>query len=826
MRGRAAILAVWLLGLALALLVVVRAHYIADLSGFLPARPTPMQQLLVEQLREGAGARTVMIALEGGTATARAAVSRSMAATLRAEPAFESIANGDSAESEADRRFVFEHRYLLSPAIDVGHFSVPGLHQALAETTDALASPGGEWLKDLVPHDPTGETLAIIDRLAGERAPHVRDGAWVSADGARALMIAQIAAPGSDLDAASTALAAIRAAFAAAARAPESGSARSDAGTASAGAASAGAARPSVASPSAASAGVRLLLSGPPVFAVASRTQIEQAAVRLSIAGSVLVLGVLLSVYRSLGALLLGLAPVASGALVGIAAVALTFGVVHGTTLGFGSTLIGESVDYSIYFFIGASALTASLWRTQLWPTVRLGMLVSVCGFASLVPAGFPGLAQLGVYSIGGLLTAAGVTRFVLPVLRPRQLALRDLTPLGTRCARLLGRTRRSRGRVQGCAVLLGAAAILILVLERQRLWSHELSSLSPIPPSAQQLDARLRADLGAADVAQLIVVHGSSLESVLREAERTAEALAPLIQAHLVGGVDNPANFLPSRQTQLARRASLPDAATLRQRLRTAGAGLALDTEQLEPFVRDVDAARGAALLAPESLRGTSIEAGFEALVLEAPDHWTALLPLHAADPLHPAIDTPQVRAVLAQLPPALPGSEAHVLDLKAESDALYENYLRAALRGAAGGLCAIVLLIVLARRSLQDALRVLAPLLLAVLTVAASLALAGVQLTLMHLVGLLLIVAVGSNYALFFTDALEGPAPLTLASLIVANVSTVLGFGLLMLSHVPVLTALGATVAPGTLLALLLSALLLDRRSAGPEPREAHDA
>ena len=60
----------------------------------------------------------------------------------------------------------------------------------------------------------------------------------------------------------------------------------------------------------------------------------------------------LLAVYRSLPALLLGLLPVATGALVGVAAVALGFGAVHGITLGFGITLIGESVDYSIYFFI------------------------------------------------------------------------------------------------------------------------------------------------------------------------------------------------------------------------------------------------------------------------------------------------------------------------------------------------------------------------------------------------------------------------------------------------------------------------------------------
>jgi len=96
--------------------------------------------------------------------------------------------------------------------------------------------------------------------------------------------------------------------------------------------------------------------------------------------------------------------------------------------------------------------------------------------------------------------------------------------------------------------------------------------------------------------------------------------------------------------------------------------------------------------------------------------------------------------------------------------------------------------------------------------LLVMAGLALAGAQLTLLHLVGMLLIVAVGSNYALFFDRAEDNPAndPRTLASLLLANVATVIGFGILGLSPVPVLKAIGVTVGPGAVLTLLLSAML----------------
>jgi predicted exporter len=106
-----------------------------------------------------------------------------------------------------------------------------------------------------------------------------------------------------------------------------------------------------------------------------------------------------------------------------------------------------------------------------------------------------------------------------------------------------------------------------------------------------------------------------------------------------------------------------------------------------------------------------------------------------------------------------------------------------------------------------------------LAVLMVAAGLCLCGVQFTLLHLVGMLLIVAVGSNYALFFDRQAHAEEPqtgsLTLASLLVADASTVVGFGLLSFSQVPVLVTLGTTVAPGTFLALVTAALLSTRHA-----------
>ena len=62
----------WLALVLLAAVIAARASYIADLSAFLPARPTPAQRLLVDQLRAGPASRLILIALQGGDAATRA----------------------------------------------------------------------------------------------------------------------------------------------------------------------------------------------------------------------------------------------------------------------------------------------------------------------------------------------------------------------------------------------------------------------------------------------------------------------------------------------------------------------------------------------------------------------------------------------------------------------------------------------------------------------------------------------------------------------------------------------------------------------------------
>lgn len=770
-------LGLWLAALSVCVAVITQTRFVADLSAFMPKMPNQRQQLLVEQLRDGVIARLIMIGIEGGNPAERARLSGELAGKLRANPSFVGIQNGDAATQERDRVYFFNNRYLLSPAITEERFTTAGLRQSIGDSLDAMAGNAGLVLKRLLPRDPTGETLQLLGQFTGNSQPNSVNGVWASRDEKRALLLAQTRIDGSDTEAQAQAIESIRQSF------------QQIAGR---------------------SADSRLVMSGTSVFSVSARSTIESEVSRLAAMSTLFVVTLLLLVYRSVLLLVLGLLPVASGALVGIAAVSLGFGHVHGLTLGFGTTLIGEAVDYSIYLFVQRAG---GQNPDTFWRTIRLGVLTSTAGFFALLFSGFPGLSQLGLYSISGLIAAALVTRYVLPSLMPKDIALRDLTHIGV----VLDRLVRSATRVRWLIAVVLIAASGGIFFHSGDIWNRQLSALSPISQADMKLDTELRSDLGATDMRYMATFTAADEESALQGAERTGAALQSLVKEKVIGGFNSPAVALPSLALQRARQAAIPEDQQARIHLKDALTGLPIKPDRLEGFLTDLQASRARQPIVRAELSGTSAALLVDSLLVKRDKDYLVLMPLRATGegPTGDLIDLGKVTATLTAK--GLPN--VTVIDILEETTAVFDSYLKEALVLSGLGCLAIVVLLLIALRSVPRTLRVVTPLACAVLCVVAVLLAFGVQLTILHLVGLLLVVAVGSNYAIFFDvgaqpcDAADRRQ--TLTSLVVANLTTVGSFGLLGLSKVPVLAAIGTTVGPGAFLALVFSAVLAGSHS-----------
>lgn len=743
-----------------------------DLRKFMPAAETPAQKLLIDELGEGPGSRLLLVALSHADPATLAAQSTALHAQLATQPAlFKLVANGGEAGLEAIPAHLRPYRYLLSSTLDTQAFDRDFFDAELAQRVQDLGSPAAALIEPLLPSDPTLETLKLAEAWQPANAPRRLHGVWFDRPGREALLAIQTQAAGFDPKGQQAAVDAIRAAF-------EQASGDS---------------------------GSRLTVSGPGAFSVEVGGRTAREAGWIGTADSLIFVLLLWLAYRSWKAPLLGGLPLASGGLAGLAMVTLLFDGVHGITIAFGFTLIGVAQDYPIHLFSHQRA-GLSPWASAraLWPTLGTGVASTCIAYFTFLVSGVDGLKQLAVFTVAGLGVAALATRFVLPGLidpAPRDAA--DSMRLA-RLWRAVARWPRINAPVYA---LLAGVAFAVAWWAPGAFWQNDLARLTPVAPSLLARDAQLRGELGAPDVRYVIALEKPDAEAALQALESLQPELDALRASGALAGFDSAARYLPSQATQRARQQHLPDDKALRRAFDGAVAASPFERDAFAGFLDDVRAARTARALQPGDLDGTPLAASVAGLLLQRADHATALVSLSGLQ------DPAAVARVAAR-------HGAQLLDLKQASESLVAAYRGRVLWALALASLLLVATVWLALRQPRRVLRVIAPMALTTLLILAVLRGMGVELNLFHLVALILAAGLGLDYALFFDHAGNdrGEQLRTLHAVIVCSLTTLLVFSLLALSTIPVLRAIGSTVALGVLCNFLLALLVTRDNTADP--------
>ncbi|GAC1336745.1 MAG: MMPL family transporter [Acetobacteraceae bacterium] len=745
-----------LLALAAAILILLavlsRISVRTDMVEFLPAGQTAAARLVMDEARAGTATGLILVGLEGADPAELARISKAMAAALPATGLFQLVAGGEAALPPDALEQLFARRYLLAPA----EFGVDALRAGMEGVLRQLRSSAAPLATQFGLADPPGAFLTLIRGWAGSSTVRSVDGAWFAAGHDRALLLARTRAGGMDVPAQETATGAIAAAFAAARPGP-----------------------------------ARLLVAGPAVFARDAARAIHADVQRISILSTLLIAALLWWRFRSPLVIAAIAAPVVLSVAVAAAAVQLGFGSVHGVALGFGATMLGVSVDYPV-LMIGhrKRGEPAAATRARIGPAFILAVITATLGLGAMLFSGFPGLAQLGVFSAVGLATCALATWFGLPLL----IVAANLAPVAAGDPAWLPRLERvRRWRWLGLVPVLAAAAYFAAIGGPH--WEGDLANLSPVPAASRALDQALRAELGAPDAGQILLLRGPDAETVLQRQEALLPMLDRLRTEGVLAGADAAATLLPSQATQRARVAALPDPATLAARIEQARAGLPFRPEAFRGFAEAVAATRNLAPLRPEDLADTPVGARLDPLLTRRGAAWQGPIVLHGVT------DAARLAAALG------PGTaDVTYIDMRGELGAILAGYTARAWRWL--GCCGVLVVLVLGaglRRPGMTA-RVLGAVLAAMLVTAALLTGAGVRLSLIHLVALQLVAGVGLDYALFFArrqlDAEERAR--TLRTLVTCNAMTLLTFGLLSVCDTPVLRDIGVTVAVGAVLAM----------------------
>lgn len=758
--------------LAVAVYTVHTLKLSTDLRSFMPPAQTPDQKLLMEQIGEGPGSRLLLLAISGDGEEQLAELSRQFSAALRQDAHFSQVVNGEFDAGLLDEALL-PYRYLLTSSFDATPLDAATLADELGQRVEDLGSPAATLLKPILPRDPTLEIMKLAEQWSPPKQPLLRDGVWFSPEG-EALLLVQTHAAGFDPAAQGEAIAAIESTFAA---------------------------------NKAASANARLVISGPGYFTVlvnASTRGESEWLGRISTVGFIILL---LLAYRSVAVLGLAALPIASGALAGVAAIAVVFTEMHGITLAFGFTLLGVAQEYPIRLLSHRRAGESALESVRgLWPLLLTAIASACIAYLAFFASGVTGLMQLAVFTISGLLVAGFSTRYLLPrVLPPGFRDAADTPGLGRIWNWLEG---LPRPRWLPPALLVIAA--LMLWSATTPFWQNDLASLTPVPKDLMQREGRLRAALGAPDVRYLLIVEAADAESVLELSEKISPRIDALVKQGAVSAAELPSRYLPSLATQRTRQAALPDRPALAAMLAEASRDLPFRAGLFDPFLEDVEKARTLAALTPDAFSRSPIGARIDAMLVQREGHWLGL----------GTIIGMQDPAAFDALARETDGA-VRLLDLKGASESLVASYRERILHAFAIAIVLLVVTVFIAFRDIHRAWHVLAPMTLATILVLAVLRAGGTSLSLFHLVALTLAAGLGLHYALFFErttpDAAE--ARRTLHATLVCVISALLVFALLAWSSLPVLRAIGLTVSLGVGFHFCLS-ILMARKG---RPRDA---
>jgi len=732
-----------------------------DVLDLIPADERAPELTLVRSLASQAEARTMFFELTGpnGKPAAPEAAGEFSAALAR-EPAFDQVmVMGDTDAQDALGRELFTQRFtLLFPlwlherqtAYAATGAAPAGFSAWLARDTAAtlgrfLATPEALAFQEIIPDDPLLLLPGAVERL--------KDGLGLvqpATTGTPATLVwAHLAASPLSEEGQAPAFAAIERAAAAV----------------------------RVSHP-----GFAVAYTGVNRFAAASRARIEREVTWLNLLSLAAVLAVAFTFIRSVHRGL-HLIPIILLSVLGAwVAATLAFERLHIMVFVVGSLLTGVAIDYGFYLFMQPPAHPGE----DYWAKVRrlakpllASCLTTVAGFSLLLFSELPFIRQLGVFVGAGLVCALAAAIVYFSTVRDPFLAARTFS--GRRV--LADGTRRNLRRLFIAAWLIALPGLAMLQ------WKDDIRELQIPSPEITREHARISALFGEQSDRTVYLTYGPSV----MEARASLEKLHAWL--HTAGGgrtrTIGLAAVVPTVEVHASARRFGREHPEFAAQLRAALAAAGFEADAFAPFF-ETHARHLASATADDP--ATALAA------LQAKLTGPVGLLLHAGRPLSWFVTLASAAPETAPPPELRTVSTGQLQSL----NRIFARYRLSALWLSLTGL-AIVGAGVLLSYGWRDGGRIFAIPCGACLGLFGLFGWLGHPLNLFHLLGAFLGVCLTHNYSIFSATSAyrHEPPPV---SVLLSALTTAASFGVLALSGIPVVRALGSTVALMVIIALLV--------------------
>ena len=516
----------------------------------------------------------------------------------------------------------------------------------------------------------------------------------------------------------------------------------------------------------------------PHAHTVANATTIQHDLLIISALSAMALLAIFWFFFRSRNALVIILAPAIAmcAAMGGLALYSYTISAI---VIGFGAVLIGIAIDFSmhVYFALSQADDRAKALGKLSRPIISC-TLTSCAAFGALMLSDIPGIRQLAIFSISGLIAASLFSLFILPLL-----CSKNNSP-----ALPATKTKYRHPRLAlaslGIILLIGGFGATTANLQ------PDMRAIDAIPEAVRAIENHFSHTWGGMRDRGILFIQDDDIAKAMRHNEQAYKAIRKELEDVAVASL---APILPSLETQQRNQIawlslwSDSNKKEVLSAIHTQGSKLGFSQNAFSPFVKLIDS-RPSPIM-PEALDSASLEIIrrlFMPLMPSGIPTFATFLP-----------DTDQVRAFFSQ---------ARERDLNARyvSNGTFKATLESSMRSdiitfiVASGL-AVTLLILLLFRNIRQVALALLPGTIGMVVVLGALGYSGTPLNLFHIAALPLIIGLGTDYGIFMVNMESQKSPHTIRAVTASGFTTLAGFGILALANHPSLHSMGITVLLG---------------------------
>ena len=525
----------------------------------------------------------------------------------------------------------------------------------------------------------------------------------------------------------------------------------------------------------------------------------ETASSEVSIIGGGSLLGLvmlMLFTFRSLRQPIVGFLPIGVGILCALTISSLVFESLHLITIVMGASLTGICIDYAFHYFVehrvSDESWDSKLALKRILPGISMGMLTSILGYVGFFLTPFPGLRQIALFSVAGLIGAFATVIFWYPFLLRKKKAALPKPALYQLAHSYIALWERFKPNKLWFGFALLIAIPLFMGINRIA-FDDNIRLLQNFSEENVKSDQQVRSIVGGEENGEFLLIEGKTIEQLFQTQDAVIDRLNIMVESGTIAGFRSIGSFLPSSKRQREdfkslRNAILPHGKDVRGSLEELGFSIEAINKlfnQLEGEIKPLPPIEQW-LENPASLPLRDLWIG------QVGGRYASVIflgKIHNENELIQNVKIPGVKYI----------------DRVEEISKLLKQYREKAIQWVGIAYLFIFFLLIFRYGLRQGVLVVAAPFLATIITFA-ILGWLGQKLHLMHILAFLLVLGIGIDYTIFFTER-KGHSESTMLAALLSAITTILSFGMLVLSSTPALRAIGLTVFLGIVFSLLLS-------------------